>query len=265
MDKTLIIVGAGMSKSLGLPTTSDIYNTLKILLDEENYKSPSSLRQRLARIKEANVMFLDECAEKDFVMALSMLFDGNGARTTRDANECCEQSLSEYCSLYQKYFPSANIDALRHHLRYTFKQYSLTDLKAIMYSLKESSPVEKISLIKILTTINKAIESNIAIPTNEIFPDEKKETRQLYYCDRNKLDGALNTYKLLVYKLFKHLLRNMNTSLLSKYEDFFIDWQRIFQAFIHLMTWKNLFFERTISHPLRISHITGTLFYHFSG
>jgi len=237
MDKTLIIVGAGMSKSLGLPTTSDIYNTLKILLDEEHYKSPSRLRHRLARIKKTNVMLLDECAEKDFEMTLSMLFDGDGARNRTDADKCREQSLSEYCSLYQKYFPRANIDALRLHLRYTFKQYSLIDLKAIMYSLKESSPVDKISLIKILTTINKAIESNIAIPTNEIFPDERKETRQLYYCDRNKLDDALNAYKLLVYKLFKHSLRNMNTSLLSKYEDFFY---RLAKDFSGLQTLDNV-------------------------
>ncbi|MFZ3137288.1 MAG: hypothetical protein WA126_07860 [Thermodesulfovibrionales bacterium] len=233
MDKTLIIVGAGMSKSLGLPTTPEIHEILSILLDEQccKSKSPSSIRQRLDHINSK--MPLDEPARKDFEMTLSLLLDGDGARTEQAAEECRQRSLNEYCLLYDKYFLDGKVGSFRHYLNRVYQKYLLIDLKAIMCSLKESSPDGKIDLVKILTTINNAIESNIAIPTKEIFPDETKETLQLYYCERADLDGALNIYRLLVYKLFKHLLRTMNTSLLSRYEDFFY---RLAKDFSELQT-----------------------------
>ncbi len=234
MDKTLIIVGAGMTKSLGLPTTSDIYEILSILLDEKGCetKSPSSIKQRLDQI--GALIPLDEIARKDFEMTLSLLFDGDGARTEQAAEESRRRSLKDYCLLYKKYFPDGKVDSFRHYLRHVSPKYLLIDLKAIMYSLKETSPDGKIiDLQEILTTINNAIESNIAIPTKEIFPEERKETLQLYYCERADLNGALNVYRLLIYKLFKHLLRSMKTSLLSKYEDFFY---RVAKEFSELKT-----------------------------
>lgn len=222
----------GCQKGLGLPTTQDIYEILSILLDEQGYKSnPSTIRQRLDHINSK--IPLDKAARKDFEMTLSLLLDGDGARTEQAAEECRQRSLNEYCLLYHKYFPDGKVYSFKHYLNHIYQKYLLIDLKAIMYSLKESSPDGKIDLVKILTTINNAIESNIAIPTKEIFPDETKETLQLYYCERADLDGALNIYRLLVYKLFKHLLRNMNTSLLSRYEDFFY---RLAKDFSELQT-----------------------------
>jgi hypothetical protein len=67
-----------------------------------------------------------------------------------------------------------------------------------------------------------AINNNISIPTAEVFPSEKHSTKAVYYNNRHRLEGALNVYKLIIYKIFKNILRDqLSTGNLRNYKQFF--------------------------------------------
>jgi len=219
MDTTLLIVGAGMSRPLGLPTTKDIYDALWQLLGADEPRSPIPISERIKLIHNKGIN-LDEFAENDFIHTMAILDDGNGARTWGAAEECKRAHIESYGRLFKQYFADAKIDRLNFNLKFIFQRYSLNDLKALVYSLNENSP-KKPDIVDILTTALSAISSNVAIPTHEVYPDEKDETRDIFYCDRNNIEIALNMYKLLFYKLFKHTLRTMQTAPISLYEKFF--------------------------------------------
>lgn len=217
-SSTLVITGAGMSAHLGLPTTQKINDIIAILLDYDHEKDPRKISERLKDVAIAWPYF-DDQAKNDFEVTLSLLFDGDGARQIEDAYNSEEEAADKYIKEFKKYLPKANTSVLNHHLAYLTQTYDLVSLKSIIYSLKRFS-VDKIDIVDVLTAIQSSITNNISIPTSEIFPDESKDTRATYYCDRKRLIGALNAYKLLVYKIFKHSLRNMKNSELGSYERF---------------------------------------------
>ena len=219
MSTTLIITGAGMSKNLGLPTSKEIDDVIKILLDFEYPEAPLPIHERIKAASE--IISFDEIAESDFIFTLSMLFDGDGAKNNQGADDKREKALADYIEMYKSMVPNTNQSALKHHLIYLTQTYDLLSLKSIIYSLKHSSV--NIDIVDILTAIQKSISDGISIPTREIFPEEKTETRSIYYCDRKRLVGALNAYKLLFYKLFKHILRNVDSQSMEIYENFFYE------------------------------------------
>ena len=220
MDTTLLIVGAGMSKPFGLPTTKDIYDALWQLLGADDPKKPITIQARVECIRKKGLN-LDEYAENDFLHTMAILHDGNGARTWKEAKQCSVEHIGSYCRLFEQHLPDVKMDRLRIRLEFLFQRYSLNDLRALVYSIKENSPKIPPDIVDILTTILSAMDSNIAIPTHEEFPDEKLETQDIFYCDQHNLEMALNTYKLLFYKLFKHTLRTMDTSRITPYKEFF--------------------------------------------
>ncbi len=232
MDTTLLIVGAGMSKPLGLPTTKDIYNALWQLLGADDPSGPITIQERVERIRKKGLN-LDEYAENDFLHTMAILHDGNGARTWKEAEQCSVDHIESYCRLFKQHFTDLKMDRLRIRLKFLFQRYSLNDLRGLVYSFIENSPNRSPDIVDILTTILSAMDSNIAIPTHEEFPDEKLETQDIFYCDQHNLEMALNMYKLLFYKLFKHTLTTMDTSRITLYERFF---KRISMEFSGLET-----------------------------
>jgi hypothetical protein len=220
---TLLILGAGLSVRLGLPTTRDINNIISVLLDYNNEKSPTSIDERLAATTFKWPKFkLDDEAKRDIKTTLSLLFDGNGARNIADAYASKDTALHEYISQFAKQVTGVNEAALKHHLLDLTQTYDLISLKSILYALK-NNPAPEVDIVNILTAIHSSLADNISIPTKEIFPEENADTRTVYYCDQQRLLGALNAYKLLVYKIFKHLLRQMDDRDIQVYEDFFRD------------------------------------------
>lgn len=224
---TLILFGSGFSVNLGLPTTAEINDAISILLDldnEEYAEKPSSINERLKRIASkvlVNKIPLDQFAKEDFYNTLSLLFDGDGAKKEGEALEKRDKAWDNYVAQYRKYFPDANIDKVQRNVMFNVSAYDFIGFKSIGLSMKESVPKKSVEIVNLLSTIQNAISNNISIPTTEIFPAEKTITKSVYYCDRERLDGALKLYKLLVFKLFKHLIRiNSRDKLLSQYEDF---------------------------------------------
>ncbi|MBI5204931.1 MAG: hypothetical protein HZA11_08445 [Nitrospirae bacterium] len=222
-NKTLIIIGAGMSVNLGMPTTQDINRAIDLLLDVDNKKAPTTIDMRLTKIADEihRLKFTKE-ARKDFITTLSILLDGDGAKDIKTSYDTKRKALDDYKKLFKRHISGVKIPSLEHHLEYLHQTYDLLSLKSIIYSLKQTAGSDsEVDIVDILTTIQHAIAGNVSIPTKEIFPDEAKATKNIYYCDRKRLVGALNIYKLLVYKLFKHSLRNIKTSDIGKYEKFY--------------------------------------------
>ena len=85
--------------------------------------------------------------------------------------------------------------------------YDLMAFKSIANEKKQLNPNNKFNLVDVLTTINKAIDDHIVVPTKEVFPHEKQNTLWVFYNDRCRLEGALNFYRLMIFKIFKHCFR----------------------------------------------------------
>ncbi len=215
---TLIIVGAGMSARLGLPTTQKINDIIKILLDYEHEEKPRLINLRLKEIENNWPKLLDQVAQDDLTTTLQILFDGDGARNNGLAYKSQQKGIKEYVKKFC--VADTKTATLQLHLSILTQTYDLIALKSIIYSLKHVAKY-KIDIVDILTAIQSSIADGISIPTHEIFPDEKEQTKTIWYCDRKRLEGALNAYKLLVYKIFKHLLRHIDVSDIGSYEEFY--------------------------------------------
>jgi hypothetical protein len=67
-----------------------------------------------------------------------------------------------------------------------------------------------------LSVLTKGYIEGISIPTSEIFEEERKRTLEIYVNYPQRLLGALNIYRLLIFKLFKHFLRDFTETYGSK-------------------------------------------------
>jgi len=214
-NQTLFIFGSGFSASLGLLTTKEIDEAVKTLLDvdidDKDYPTP--IRARIERLKKNNKKFKelfekDNYAQADIENTLSILSDGNGAKTYSEVNSDSKKAKENYINLYGKYFKGLK-EKLSFRLGDITREYNLLSLKALYIDIKKTRNSEnnKVSLDEILTLIHKAIESNVTIPSAEVFPEEKSETTGVFMVGEHGLERVLRTYRYLVFKLFKHLMR----------------------------------------------------------
>lgn len=101
-EKTLLIVGAGFSVNLGMPTTYDIEKIIKVLLDLDIYEShrsykPTTIDERLERLNNSLTKTkLDDIAKNDFKNTLNILFYGNGAETADEADGNYQKTVKSY-------------------------------------------------------------------------------------------------------------------------------------------------------------------------
>ncbi len=232
-ENVLIITGVGMSKPLGLPSTNDILEVFRQLIDVEHIDEPRRIKERISAINE-NVFKFDDIATEDFITTLAILHDGDGANNEKDASDTETQFRENYFCLFEKYFPKVNRPVLKRHFNDYPLIYDWLSLKSIatdLYNNKKSETDDPdngdgFNLLDILTTIQNSIFDNITIATKELFHEETIDTKGIYYCDRRRLSGALNVYRLLTYKLFKHALRinsENNRPGIDTYSNFFYE------------------------------------------
>jgi len=216
-NQTLFIFGSGFSASLGLLTTKEIDEAVKTLLDVdiEDKDYPTPIKDRIGRLKKNNKKFKelfekDKYAQADIENTLSILFDGNGAKTYPEVNSDFKKAKENYINLYGKYFKGAE-KKLSFRLDYINNTIGceLLSLKALYRDIKKTRNSEnnQVSLDEILTLVHKAIESNVTIPSTEVFPEEKSETPDIFMVGEHGLEKVLLAYKYIVFKLFKHLMR----------------------------------------------------------
>ncbi len=208
LPNTLIFFGAGATADLGLPPTENQDKFFRSLTGE------GSIRDRL----KDNTLSKD--ALDDFEMTLKLLYDGNGKRTDTEAFEIKEKTLKNFCNRAGEILGKSKLSArLKQYLHtYVFPYYDWLAFKSIYNDLIKTG--EEVKLHHVLSVITKALLEDIAIPTKELFTDEKKQTLSVYINYRQRLEGSLRVYKLLIFKLFKHKIRKMNRKTLNLYEKF---------------------------------------------
>ena len=198
-EKTLLIVGAGFSVNLGMPTTYDIEKIIKVLLDLDLYEShrsykPTTIDERLERLNNS--------------LTKTKLVDGNGAETADEADGNYQKTVKSYKEEYGKIIQGYKAGALDLHLRFDcMNWFDLLAFKSVAIEKIKLNPNNKFKIVDVLTAINKALDEHITVPTKEIFPKESKNALGIFYNDRFRLESALNFYKLMVFKIFKHFLR----------------------------------------------------------
>ena len=155
---------------------------------------------------------LDDIAKNDFKNTLNILFDGNGAKTADEANVNYNKAFNSYKKQYSNIIGENNENfqdgALDLHLRFDcMNWFDLLAFKSVAIEKIKLNPKNEFKIVDVLTAISKALNEHITVPTKEIFPKEINNTLGIFYNDRFRLESALNFYKLMVFKIFKHFLR----------------------------------------------------------
>jgi len=126
---------------------------------------------------------------------LSILSDGNGAKTYPELDNDVKRARENYIKLYGKYFKDTEKKLEFYLEKLGMLEYNLQSLKALYKDIKttRNSEFSQLSLDEILTFIYKAIESNVTIPSNEIFLEEKIETPGIFMVGKHGLERVLRT------------------------------------------------------------------------
>ncbi len=212
---TLIFFGAGATASLGLPTTEEQEKFLKLLIGE------GSIKKRLQGCDDLSAEALD-----DFDRTLKLLFDGDGKETELGAHQVREKAIKDFENDIKKVLENGHlfnknlsVHLTRYFNTYVFPYYDWLAFKSIYRDFTETS--ETVRLNHILSVISKALIENIALPTRELFSKDESSIFPVYVNYKQRLEGALRIYKLLIFKLFKHKIRKTNNKNFNLYEKFF--------------------------------------------
>ncbi len=195
--KTLFIIGAGFSVPLGLPTTEVLNNIISVLCQKGR-----TIDERLKEIQTSGIEF-DDVFKKDIKNTLLFLLDDDNKRES-EARKQRKQAIDTFIEEYKKVYPKLNVYKIKHRLEYDI----LTEIDWLaLKSLYNTFSKEGVDfhLIDLLTIVQKAINDGVPIPTTDIF--EYAKTKKLYYNDIGRLQKALNAYKYILFKIFKHILR----------------------------------------------------------
>ncbi len=219
MNNVLFFFGAGATASLGSPVTYVQERFFRELVNIDK-----SVEERLKAFKKAFPnLFADSQSWKDFVddirRTLWLLYDGDGSQKEAVAASKRAEAEQELIKIlkYQK-----EKYKLNQFLRiYVYPWYDWLAFVSVARTL--FSQGDKVTLQDVLSVIVKASVDGISLPTRELFQKEKKRKLPIYVNYPSRLEGALRAYKLLLFKLFKHTLRNSvkhNKKLWEKYESF---------------------------------------------
>ncbi len=242
LPNTLIFFGAGATASLGFPTTDEQERFLKSLIMEDSIKS-----------RLQNYDNLSDEALNDFDRTLKLLFDGDGKETEFEAYKIREKAIKDFEGeikkiLGRRMFGSDLLVQLNRYFNtYVFPYYDWLAFKSIYRDFAETS--DTVKLHHILSVISKALLENIALPTRELFSKDESNIFPVYINYKQRLEGALRVYKLLVFKLFKHKIRKANYKNFDLYRKFFKETFDISIDFGLLKEGKNmLLLEKILSH-----------------
>jgi len=214
---TLIFLGAGATADLGFPTTYHQEKFFKALIEDSFLKGKNlSIEERLKRsgIEDKEII-------EDFKQTLLLLMDGDGKQSEIDAIKSKEKAEKKFFTDIEKIFKIPNIKyKLKHYLNiYFYPYYDWLAFKSIYVELLNCS--DNVKLHHVLSVIIKALADNVSLPTKELFCKEKKYTLPTYLNYKQRLEGAIRAYKLLIFKLFKHSFRKLGKKNIKLYEKFF--------------------------------------------
>ena len=180
--------------------------------------SDGSIKDRLR-----NYGSLTEDALSDFDITLKLLYDGNGEGTEAKAFEIRERAVKNFCDKASSILGKPELRTrLEQYLHtYVFPYYDWLAFKSIYRDLAKTS--EAVKLHHVLSVITKSLLESIALPTRELFTKEKSQTLPVYINYRQRLEGALRAYKLLIFKLFKYRIGKADHRVLKLYDKFFED------------------------------------------
>ncbi|HEV09537.1 MAG TPA: hypothetical protein ENO34_03965 [Sulfurihydrogenibium azorense] len=220
MDKSvLIIFGAGSEKALGFPITKDIEKIFMHLLGVEDNKIDKNIELSV-RLNKALKKYIGEYSKdleasyhiyKNLELTLRILIDGNGAKTIKDAARDRQEVIDEFISLYKNFLETnfkitqrekfeENIYKIKYYLNLQPFIYDWINMRALTYYLYKDQP-KKFNLVDLLNILYISKQSGISLVVPEYF-NLKQETSydQWYKCN---IDGVLNVYKLILYKIYK--------------------------------------------------------------
>lgn len=195
--ETAVIWGAGASVNLGLPPTDDIGNIISTLAgvdpDQGGYVN-SKLDARIEKAFTGKV--IDPALRKAFKDLLLLLCDGDGV--TDDAN---------LISQHRQYVKNLSIEIAKrnnltkdesvrveHWLFSLHADYDWVGLRSIVQYIARKWDNKKnrrgdVSYRDLITTIDQLYESELAIPTEELFFKGKRPD-DIYLIDKNRLIGT---------------------------------------------------------------------------
>lgn len=197
--ETAVIWGAGASVNLGLPATDEIGNIISILAGVDPDKGGYVNSKLDARIQKAFAgKVIDPVLRKAFEDLLLLLCDGNGV--TDDAN-LISQHRQYVHNLAQKITKENGLTRnesvrVEHWLFFLHADYDWVGLRSIVQYIARKWDNKKhrrgdISYRDLITTIDQLYESDLAIPTEELFfNNSEKRPDDIYLIDKNRLIGT---------------------------------------------------------------------------
>ena len=220
MNKVLLFWGAGSTASLGSPVTY-----VQEIFFRELVKIDIPVKERLDSFRKVSGWFSDSRSWEEFVedirRTLWLLYDGDGSQKEEIAADKRAKAEQELIRIL-KYQNQKEKYKLSQFLRvYVYPWYDWLAFVSVAKTL--FSQGDKVTLQDVLSVLVKASVDGISLPTSELFKEEEKRKLSIYVNYPSRLEGALRAYKLLLFKLFKHTLRNSvkrNKNLWKRYESF---------------------------------------------
>lgn len=214
--KTVIIIGSGFSLPFGMPTTYTLNKFMDIVCGN------IPLEKRVLHIME---LFNggDEIFKNDMYNTLKILGDSDYENINVD-DTTIQNTVKEYANIFRNYIDDVDYDTLCQYTVNLNKHIDWLALKAVYNIFRHNGKTKNYNdntgnLVKTLTILQKAINDSIAIPI------KNNDTIEYIYPER--LYKALNAYKLLIFKIFKNVLRIASkdekcTQVYDQYLDFFL-------------------------------------------
>ncbi len=210
--KTLIFFGAGSTASLGLPTTAIQDSIFKDLV-----MSDKPIKERLKG------KGLSDSLIEDLEETLTLLLDGNGSLSNQEAEIKRKEAEKKFRKRIKDIIglPESNISR---YLEVSFySQYDWLAFKSIARAIYNNAEEKKITIQDVLTVITNSFLNRISLPTREIFEEDINRNKiKVYVNYPERLSGALKVYKLILYKIFKHKVKEIrkHRKRIKMYEEF---------------------------------------------
>lgn len=195
--ETVIIWGAGASTRLGLPVTEEIGKIISRLagigLDDSLKQSSLDTRFKYAFDGKPIHPELEE-AFKDLLL---LLFDGDDSK---DDDEALRRFRKHVKKLSGKYASKHHLtpneqERLEWELAHLHTEYDWVGVRGIAQHIARRWEAKEkrrgaISLMDLLTTVDQLYNSDLAIPTEEIFHRGGKAKEPIYLMDKHRLLGV---------------------------------------------------------------------------
>ena len=210
--KTLIFFGAGSTASLGLPTTAIQDSIFKDLV-----MSDKPIKERLKG------KGLSDSLIEDLEETLTLLLDGNGSLSNQEAEIKRKEAEKKFRKRIKDIIGLSESNISRYLEVSFYSQYDWLAFKSIARAIYNNAEEKKITIQDVLTVITNSFLNRISLPTREIFEEDINRNKiKVYVNYPERLSGALKVYKLILYKIFKHKVKEIrkHRKKIKRYEEF---------------------------------------------